>query len=193
MLFARRVAIALIVLAVPLWTALTDSPAPPAHSGAPEPSGGRVAALTGIWEHGPDLETALPEAVYQEQLAEEARIEAERLEAERLAAELAARRARAAAPPVVPRSSGCAFEALIRSVFVEDPDWAVMVAMRESGCQPTARNPSGASGLFQMMMPMHTASFAAVGCTPDQWPDPVCNVNAAHLLYLGSGRAPWAF
>lgn len=91
-----------------------------------------------------------------------------------------------------PGPSGCDYEGLIRSVFVEDPDWAVRIAWRESRCQPSAANPSGSMGLFQMLLPLHDDLFYAVGCTPADWSDPVCNVEAAHLLYLGSGRQPWA-
>lgn len=90
-----------------------------------------------------------------------------------------------------PGPSGCDYEGLIRSTFVEDPDWAVAIAWRESRCQPDAANPSGSMGLFQMLLPLHDDLFYAVGCTPDQWSDPVCNVNAAHLLYRGAGRQPW--
>lgn len=89
-----------------------------------------------------------------------------------------------------PGPSGCQYEGLIRSTFTEDPDWAVSIAMRESHCEPGAYNPSGSEGLFQLYH--HDDLFYDVGCTPDEWAEPWCNVRAAHLLYLGAGRAPWA-
>lgn len=88
-----------------------------------------------------------------------------------------------------PGPSGCAYEGLIRSVFVEDPDWAIAIAIRESHCQPDAYNPSGSEGLFQLYH--HDDLLDAVGCTAADWAEPWCNVRAAHLLYLGTGRAPW--
>lgn len=91
-----------------------------------------------------------------------------------------------------PGPSGCDYEGLIRQTFVEDPDWAVSIAMRESRCQPGAANPSGSMGLFQLLLPLHNDLLFAVGCAPDQWSDPVCNTEAAHLLYQGAGRRPWS-
>ena len=99
-------------------------------------------------------------------------------------------------PPTVVSSAGCAYEAQIRAAFPGDGDWAVMVAWRESRCQPGAVNwaetcapGSNAKGLFQMCHPLHAPTFAAVGCT-----DPLnaeCNIRAAAHLYAGSGRSPW--
>ena len=69
------------------------------------------------------------------------------------------------------------------------------VAMRESRCQPEARNPSGASGLFQLMMPLHRRLVLEVCGEPaDELVfSPTCNIAAARALYQGAGRAPWAF
>lgn len=99
------------------------------------------------------------------------------------------------APPVA-NTSGCAYEAQIRAAFPSDGDWAVMVAWRESRCQPGAVNwgeacgsGSHAHGLFQMCFPMHLPTFEAVGCT-----DPLnaeCNIRAAAHLHAGAGRSPW--
>jgi hypothetical protein len=101
-----------------------------------------------------------------------------------------------AAAPAAPTTSGCAYEAQIRAAFPGDGDWAVMVAWRESRCQPGAVNwaescgsGSHAHGLFQMCFPMHLPTFRAVGCT-----DPLsaeCNIRAAAHLYAGAGRSPW--
>lgn len=94
--------------------------------------------------------------------------------------------------PRAPSSSGCAYADLIRSVWTRDAEWAIGIAMRESHCQAGARNASGASGLYQLMLPMHGDLFRAVGCDPSQWADPACNVRAAWQLYQGSGRRPWS-
>jgi soluble lytic murein transglycosylase-like protein len=69
----------------------------------------------------------------------------------------------------------------------------VSVAMRESRCQPDARNPSGASGLFQLMMPLHRRLVADVCGEPadDLVFVAACNIAAARALYAGAGRAPW--
>lgn len=89
--------------------------------------------------------------------------------------------------------SGCQYAPLIRSVFVEDPSWAVAIAFRESRCQPDAYNPSGSEGLFQLY---HHDDLLAAVCPnfpPSvSWKDPTCNTKAAHLLYLEAGRQPWA-
>ena len=65
------------------------------------------------------------------------------------------------------------------------------VAGRESHWDPGARNPSGASGLFQLMLPMHDDLFWALGVTPAAWSDPYWNARAARELWDSSGIAPW--
>jgi hypothetical protein len=72
-----------------------------------------------------------------------------------------------------------------------DKAWAKRIVWRESNNTPTARNRSGASGCFQMMLPLHNNRFYAVGCTPSQWTDPVCNTLAAANLYREAGTSPW--
>lgn len=73
-----------------------------------------------------------------------------------------------------------------------DKAWAKRIVWRESRNTPTARNASGASGCFQMMLPLHSRRFSAVGCSPAAWADPVCNVRAAWTLYAEAGTSPWA-
>ncbi len=90
-----------------------------------------------------------------------------------------------------PSGSSCQYSAEIHAVFGSAGDWATRIAWRESRCQAGARNPSGASGLFQLMMPMHSGLFPAVGCIASQWDDPMCNIKAAYHLYKGSGTRPW--
>lgn len=84
-----------------------------------------------------------------------------------------------------------AVEAEIEAVFGQAAPWAASVAWRESRCTPTARNPSGSSGLFQLLLPLHDDLLQAVGCQPSQWMVVACAVRAAYLLYEGSGTRPW--
>lgn len=127
------------------------------------------------------------------QRAEDDQAEADRVAAQRVPVVQAPQVSSSPAPVAQPAPSGCAYESLIRSVFVEDADWAVMIAMRESGCRADAYNASGASGLFQLLGHENIVADVCPGRDPYQAVfDPVCNVNAAHVLYLGSGRAPWA-
>jgi len=66
------------------------------------------------------------------------------------------------------------------------------VAGRESGFDPGARNSSGASGLFQLMLPLHNDLFYAVGANPGwDWPNPYWNAKAARVLWNSSGISPW--
>jgi len=118
--------------------------------------------------------------------------EAARMEAARAAAveRVAAPRAPAAVAAV---DSGCAYAGAIRAAWAGtgDEEWAVSVAMRESRCQPGARNASGASGLFQLMVPLHNQLIADVCGDAGLVFDPGCNIAAARALYAGAGRGPW--
>ncbi len=81
---------------------------------------------------------------------------------------------------------------LFDQVFGPASPWAQSVAWRESNCRPDARNSEGASSLMQLMLPLHNDMYLAVGCDPvTEWADPVCAVNAAYRLFLGSGVQPW--
>jgi hypothetical protein len=83
---------------------------------------------------------------------------------------------------------------VIREAFAGtgQEDKALEIAWRESRCDPGARNPSGASGLFQLMLPLHSGLFWQVCLAgPASWHDPWCNAHAARLLYDGSGWRPW--
>lgn len=64
------------------------------------------------------------------------------------------------------------------------------IITRESGNNPSARNRSGASGCFQMMMPLHRPIFNGVGCG-DPF-DATCNSRAALALFNSSGWSPWS-
>lgn len=119
--------------------------------------------------------------------------EAARMEAARAAASQRVAPPRAGAPAAVAGDSGCAYADAIRAAWAGtgDEEWAVNVAMRESRCQPGARNPSGASGLFQLMVPLHNQLIADVCGDPGLVFDPGCNIAAARALYAGAGRGPW--
>jgi Transglycosylase SLT domain len=69
----------------------------------------------------------------------------------------------------------------------------VAIAGRESGFDPGARNGSGASGLFQIMLPLHDDLFYALGVQPDwwHWASPDWNAQVARELYNSSGISPW--
>ena len=73
----------------------------------------------------------------------------------------------------------------------ESESWIFTKIERESGFQPWARNASGASGLFQMMLPMHNKLFVEAGCDPSRWAEARCNARAAFILYQKAGRSPW--
>lgn len=86
-------------------------------------------------------------------------------------------------------------EAEIQRMFGPAAPWASSIAVRESNCRPDARNPSGSSGLFQLLLPMHNDLLSSVcpSVPPDvSWSDASCNIAAAYRLYLGAGTAPWA-
>jgi len=85
----------------------------------------------------------------------------------------------------------CQVEPLIREIWQTDVEWALRIAWRESRCVPSARNPSGSSGIFQLQLPLHNDLLRAAGCTPADWDIPSCNIRAAWLLYQGAGRRPW--
>jgi soluble lytic murein transglycosylase-like protein len=127
------------------------------------------------------------------QQVEKNRIAAQQAEESRRSETLARQRATTPTTYVAQQPQGgspCQYADLIRSIWQKDAEWAIGIAYRESRCIPTARNASGASGLFQMMMPMHSGLFIAA-CGSTDWTNPECNIRAAWILYQGSGRSPW--
>jgi hypothetical protein len=70
--------------------------------------------------------------------------------------------------------------------------WGRSIIHRESRNQPAAANPaSTARGCWQLLMSLHSHRFTAVGCSPSQWADPLCNTKAAYHLYQAAGTSPW--
>lgn len=74
------------------------------------------------------------------------------------------------------------------------PAWAPTmagIALAESGGNPSATNPSGATGLFQIEMPLHD-DLVPGATTQASMLDPNTNVQAAiKLLGSGSGISAW--
>lgn len=80
-----------------------------------------------------------------------------------------------------------------RVYFPEANGWGPRVIRRESNNNPSAANSSSsARGCWQLLMSLHSHRFWAVGCSPAQWADPICNTKAARHLYLAAGTSPWA-
>ncbi len=94
-----------------------------------------------------------------------------------------AAKAKASGGAPIPIAPAGSVRGMIIQVFGPYAAKAIRVAMCESGLNPNARNPSGASGVFQFlpstwaMTPYHAASpFNA-------W----ANINAAHWLFVRDG------
>lgn len=154
MIFARRVAIVLAVLALPAYALSTSSPAPSIHSASPERLGAFLGPLVGTWDTGPDLETGVPEAIYQTRLAEEARIEAERVAAEAEAARIeAARQVQAQihiGMPLLVQRVETAWPTSLQPCGGDLPSCCIV--NRESHGDYNAQNPSStASGKYQFL------------------------------------------
>lgn len=99
------------------------------------------------------------------------------------------------APPAVYRGSECPLAAQIVEAWAGtgDEHWAVDVAIRESRCNPDAYNQSGATGVFQIMTPLHNNLIAGVCGDPQLVWDATCNISVARTMWDGSGRRPWNF
>lgn len=95
--------------------------------------------------------------------------------------------------PVSEHRCGGEIERLIQEIFGPAANWFSSVVWRESRCVPTARNASNSLGLAQLF---HHDDLLASVCpqvSPSvSWAIPTCNLEAAHVLYLGSGTRPWS-
>jgi hypothetical protein len=91
-------------------------------------------------------------------------------------------------PSAVRTTDPCPYAATIRQEWPQDADWAIRIAWRESRCQPDARNPSGAVGLFQLLGHWDLLAKACLDADPYL---AECNARAAWYLYSSAGRAPW--
>jgi len=78
--------------------------------------------------------------------------------------------------------------------FPGDRATARQIIHRESRNNPAAANTSStARGCWQLLMSLHSWRFTAVGCSPSEWSDPVCNTKAAAHLYNAAGWSPWRY
>lgn len=68
---------------------------------------------------------------------------------------------------------------------------AYRIAWRESHCDPNARNRSGASGLFQIMLPLHADLFSQWYGGAALWSDPYINAVVAAQMVRTGGWGPW--
>ena len=87
--------------------------------------------------------------------------------------------------PVKIYDSG-SIEAMIAEAFPENPSLWIEIARCESHLNPRAYNKSGASGIFQIMMPLHSKLVNGNVF------DPATNIRAARSLSRnGTSTAPW--
>jgi hypothetical protein len=70
--------------------------------------------------------------------------------------------------------------------------WGQGIIMRESHNQPSAQNPSSSAAGCWQLLAMHDHRYYAVGCTPAQKYDALCNNKAAYHLYQAAGTSPWS-
>lgn len=97
-----------------------------------------------------------------------------------------------AAPPGPPPDVANAIQAAFGDLGPGTVSCMTDVAFRESRWDPAARNGSGASGLFQLELPLHNDLFWALGVNPDQaWGAASWNALAARELWNSSGIGPW--
>lgn len=106
---------------------------------------------------------------------------------------------RLTAPNVVPKlsqthtaSPPCSgWLAEVQAVFGPATAKACSVLGCESRGDPQARNRSGASGLFQIMMPLHAGMFEAHGWPASSVFDGVRNITIAAEIVRGVGWGAW--
>ena len=101
--------------------------------------------------------------------------------------------ARAPTPEEYARTIICAPQ------YVWPCDWALyIVGQRESGFVADAENPSGATGWWQIMTPLHCPKLTALAgrqlelAECREWlHNPVINTQVAYWLWLDRGWLPW--
>ena len=112
-----------------------------------------------------------------------------------LEARAAAAEARASATPTYTYRAGVQQWAGYVAQFNWDVSTALAIMSRESGGSPTAYNPSGASGLFQIICYWHTGRLIRVTGSSDcsQLFDPYVNIRVAYEIYKDNGGwGAWA-
>jgi soluble lytic murein transglycosylase-like protein len=110
------------------------------------------------------------------------------------AAQQAAPKPAVAAAPAIPSYSPGSIQQIIVDAFSPlggtAVQWGLRVAKCESGYNPQARNPSGASGLFQFM-PSTFANTPPGRAGGSIW-DPVANSQAAAWMYSQGRQGEWS-
>lgn len=72
--------------------------------------------------------------------------------------------------------------------------WFDRVLHRESrGDHEAANKTSTARGCMQLLQSIHSWRYREVGCEPEDWRKPGCNVLAALHLYQEQGARPWGY
>jgi soluble lytic murein transglycosylase-like protein len=127
------------------------------------------------------------------QAALQAEIDAEKArEAAAAAAAAAAARPSPPRPAPAPNPGVAAVQNLIRQAFAPmgqtAVDWGLRVAACESGYNPNAYNPDGASGVFQFM----PSTFRATPYGNQNIFDATANVDAAAWYYGQHGGGAWS-
>ena len=75
--------------------------------------------------------------------------------------------------------------------FGVDPNWLLRIAKCESGFNPNAYNPSGASGLFQFMPATFAANSVRAGFGGASIWDPVASANTAAFMFSIGQSGQW--
>jgi soluble lytic murein transglycosylase-like protein len=86
----------------------------------------------------------------------------------------------------IPQNNNTNYDGLLQKYFGSAWQQAEVVANCESGMDPNNYNPSGASGLFQILVQAHQDKIAGRNIF-----DPEVNVEVASELYQEQGWAPW--
>ena len=81
---------------------------------------------------------------------------------------------------------------VIAQIFPAQQGLVQCIVEDESRFDPLARNSSGASGLMQIILPLHDDMFTAAGYSPADWGDTYANLSAAYELSGGGVNfSPW--
>ncbi len=94
--------------------------------------------------------------------------------------------------PVAPSAGGSATDAIAQAAsrWGVDYNWLLRVASCESGLNPGAQNPSGASGLFQFMPGTYWLYAGRIGETRSYW-DPYGAANVAGYMFANGMSGQW--
>ena len=184
---------------IPLKGHVAAKPAPPAPSTAADSTANVKASTAGLKMDGQTAPNwaALQRAWQAEFDAAQAKEAADAAAAAAAAAQAAASvkaapRGGGTLPAAAPRPSSGFVQDLIRQAFAaQGPTavaWGLRVAACESGYNPNAYNPDGASGVFQFM----PGTFRGTPYGSQNIFDAAANVNAAAWYYGRYGGGAWS-